>query len=283
MYSYLKLSLRNTIKEEYYNKLKLEYQKSKGFFRVLPDFIIVGAMKGGTSSLYSYLSSHPQVLPSLTKEVHFFDNNFDKGVYWYRRFFPTKFRMIGSDFVTGESSPYYLYHPHTARRIHEVIPEVKIVILLRDPVERAISHYWDMVNIGLEDLPMKQAFKKENERIKNEKEKIRHNSQYKSFNHQMYSYLDRGKYLEQVERYIKYFGNDNIKLLKSKQLFEDTQKTFRRVTRFLGISRYDLESPEIKNESVYYKETPRCVKDMLEEYYRDQKNKIESGLGISFR
>ena len=110
-------------------------------FRALPDFLIVGAQKGGTSSLYAYLAQHPSVLPSFRKEVKFFDCNYFCGHTWYRAHFPLRYKLSRGNRITGEGTPNYLFHPTALQRLALTLIDVKIIILLRNPADRAYSHY----------------------------------------------------------------------------------------------------------------------------------------------
>ena len=120
------------------------YRGTTNWIRLLPDFIIIGTQRGGTTSLYSYLASHPSVGPASTKEVHFFDNKYTKGLAWYRAHFPSAIEKYYAEhiqkrkFITGESSPYYLFHPHVPKRVAKDVPHAKFIVLLRNPVDRAI-------------------------------------------------------------------------------------------------------------------------------------------------
>jgi hypothetical protein len=119
----------------------------------LPDFVVIGTQKGGTTFFYELLSNHPLVRPAVTKELHFFDRNknFDKGVDWYRRCLPESERVDGQRTVTGESSPSYLFSAQAPARMAEVIPDAKLVALLRNPIDRAYSHYQMQVRRGTEE------------------------------------------------------------------------------------------------------------------------------------
>src|SRR5689334_8975756 len=123
------------------------YRNSTSQLRLLPDFIIIGAQKGGTTSLYNYLIEHPLIKSARRKEVHYFDRNFHKGVSWYKAFFPTSLEkyyaenILKKDFITGEGSPEYLFYPHCAEKAVRVLPQAKIIALLRNPVDRAYSQY----------------------------------------------------------------------------------------------------------------------------------------------
>ena len=119
-----------------------------------PDFLIIGTQRGGTTSLYDYLSEHPCIAGAVKKEIEFFDLNYHRGIGWYRAHFPSVLERLyarrarGRKLVTGEATPYYLFHPHAPRRMQEAAPESRLIILLRNPVERAYSHYWHEVRHG---------------------------------------------------------------------------------------------------------------------------------------
>ena len=123
----------------------------------LPDFLLLGAQKAGSTSLYVHLMQHPQIIGVARKELHFFDYKSALGSWWYRTNFPTKAEMaqrsaaLGKPVLTGEASPYYLFHPHAARRIARLLPDVKLIALLRNPVDRAFSHYHHEVRGGSRD------------------------------------------------------------------------------------------------------------------------------------
>src|SRR5436309_16134274 len=106
---------------------------------MLPDFIVIGAQKSGTGSLYAYLNGHPDVAGARVKEVHYFDLHYHRGVDWYLDQFPDE--AAARPRCTGEASPYYLFHPHAPRRAFDLVPDARLIALLRDPVDRAISHY----------------------------------------------------------------------------------------------------------------------------------------------
>src|SRR5690348_836405 len=142
--------------------------------RLLPDFLVIGAQRGGTTSLYQYLQVHPFIEPATTKEVHFFDRRFHKGLAWYRGHFPTaleKYRaehLRGGMFLTGEATPSYLFLPYIPKRVVRVLPHARFIVLLRNPVERAYSHYRHAVELGHEHLAFEEAIKNQAARIDHE-------------------------------------------------------------------------------------------------------------------
>ena len=126
---------------------------------VLPTFIICGTQRGGTTTLYHYLKEHPQICMSEKKEVHYFDLNYHKSLQWYESHFKDcqnkKVKTI------GEASPFYMYLREVPERIDETLPDVKLIFILRNPVDRAYSHYWHEVKLGVEYLPFEEAIKRE--------------------------------------------------------------------------------------------------------------------------
>lgn len=186
----------------------------------LPTFLIAGAMRCGTTSLNSYLREHPEVSVSRPKEVHFFDNNYEAGVDWYLEHFP------GSDDsrAVGEATPDYLYEPEAAARIAATLPDVKILLLLRDPVDRALSHYWHNRSVGREDLSFWEALSAEDDRLAESPEwRAR------------YSYLDRGRYAMQIERFLEHIPRQRILVQTFDDLTTNTVDVYRRTCRFIGV------------------------------------------------
>ena len=180
--------------------------------RVLPNFLIIGVSRSGTTSLYNYLTQHPSVAPALIKEVYFFDRSYKRGLAWYRSFFPTVLEKYYSttvkkkEFITGEATPCYIFHPHVPRRVFKTIPGIKLIVLLRNPVDRAYSFYHHNLRRGLESLSFEEAIESEVKRLRGELEKMMDDENYFSFNRQYYSYLSRGIYVDQLKNWIKSSG-----------------------------------------------------------------------------
>lgn len=221
--------------------LRSNFRQITGGNRMKPSFMIVGAQKAGTTSLYKYLAQHSAIKPTLLKEVHYFDLNYDKPVSWYQSFFPLKKK---NNSITGEASPYYMFHPYAIKRIAEYNPNMKIIVLLRDPASRAISHYYHEVRLGREKLTMREAFDRETSRLEGELEKIKNDSNYVGSNYQRYSYKSRGLYINQIEEIKKYFKEDNIKIIDSKDFFKQTKVTVNDTLNFLGMD----SNPHIKTD-----------------------------------
>src|SRR6266508_3758960 len=166
--------------------------------RMLPGFLVIGTKRGGSTSLYEYLIRHPDVAGCLlTKGSNYFDVNFGRGWSWFRAAFPL---AGGRRTIAGEASPYYMFHPLAPQRIAAALPEVRLIAVLRDPVERAWSHYRYERHRGYEDLPFEEALRREPERLAGEAERMVAEPGYSSFAHRHLAYLARGRYAEQLER-----------------------------------------------------------------------------------
>lgn len=198
-----------------------------------PDFLIIGTQKGGTTSLYQYLLAHPHIAPAASKEVHFFDLQFDQGADWYRSQFPPP--VPAGQPLTGEATPYYLFHPLVPQRVAAFCPQVKLIVLLRNPVDRALSHYHHEVRWGFEDLPLAEAIAAEDDRLAGEAEKFAADPLYASYAYQHYSYRARGRYREQLVQWRSHFSASQILILSSHKLNQDTAATLDRVAEFLAL------------------------------------------------
>ena len=210
-------------------------------FRRRPDFIVLGTQKGGTTSLFRYLVQHPLVIPAERKEVGFFSDLYDRGLPWYRGQFPRFNKRVRLSIKrrgwirTGEATPYYLFHPLAAERIRAFDADMKMVVMLRDPVERAYSHYRHHVKLGEETLSFEAAIEAEPDRLQGEEERMLANPDYEGRNYRLFSYLTRGQYAEQLERFFERFQRSQFLILSSEAFFADPAGVFERTQRFLGL------------------------------------------------
>lgn len=241
--------------------------------RVLPDFLIIGVQRAGTTSLYRYLTQHPAVRPIvLTKGAHYFDTNYHEGIDWYRAFFPTRWRKalierrLGTRMLTGEGSPYYVFHPLAPHRIKEVLPDVKLILMLRDPVERAYSHYHHEVARGFETLSFEEAIRCEPQRLAGERERMIADPTYNSFEYQHHSYLARGRYLEQILTWHALFPPEQLLILKSEEFFAEPEAGFDRVLRFLGLPPWRPRKFERFNARRYAPMDPGTRRELIRHF-----------------
>jgi len=253
----------------------------------MPDFIIIGAQRCGTTSLYNYLMEHPNVVPAFRKEVHFFDNHFSKGITWYRSHFPFAIhkhyakRIRHQDFITGEATPYYIFHPHAPQRVLETVPRVKLIVLLRNPVDRAYSHYHHEVKMGGETLSFEDAIEREQEKLPVEMAKMLEDKNYNSFDHQKYSYLSRGIYVDQLENWTSFFHREQILVLKSEDFFNDPATTLEQVIEFLSLPNWKLSNEYKEYNRAHYPEMDAATRERLSDYFEPHNQRLYEYLGVN--
>jgi hypothetical protein len=248
--------------------------------RVLPDFLLIGVMKGGTTSFFNYLAKHPQIRPPFRKEIKFFDIHYLQGLGWYRAHFPTRFKM-NPGIVTGEATPYYIFHPIARDRIAKILPNVRLITLLRNPVDRAYSHYNHMVRVGREPLSFEEAMDREAERLSGEEGKILADPRYSTFNHLHYSYLARGRYVEQLEKWFKLFPREQMLILASEELYTSPASAYRKAIEFLGLSAWEPNDFKVYKQGAY-EEMPSSIRKHLIDYYQPYNQKLYDFLNRKF-
>jgi hypothetical protein len=260
--------------------------------RPLPDFLIVGTKRGGTTSLWNWLLQHPGVLPMFPsaenlKSPHYFYWHYHRGPNWYRSHFAsTPARAVAArrgrgPAVTGEASPNYLYDPRVPGRAGALLPQAKIVILLRDPVERAYSHYKERVRAGVEFLSWEEALTAEPYRLAGELDRMSADPLYYSRPMDYYSYRDRGVYRPQVERWLAQYPAESVLIVRSEDLYQEPGRTFLTVTDFLGLRPVPLLDPKRFN----YKKAAKMLDQTraeLSAYFEPHNAGLEELLGRSF-
>ena len=222
------------------------YGHATSFARALPDFLILGAQKAGTTALYSYLRRHPEIGGPAWKEISYFDRHYRRGTGWYRGQFP--FRSDGR--IAGEASPGYLFHPLAPERVKETVPDAKLIVLVRNPVERALSHYHHEVALGREPLSFEEAIEAEPERTRGEEERLVREPGYFSHAWWDYTYVARGRYAEQLERWFAVLPREQLLVLAAEEMAAEPAQTYERVLEFVGASPHKLDSfPRIYEQS----------------------------------
>jgi len=199
--------------------LGIQWRRATFFARPLPRFLILGAQRCGTTSLYEWLCLHPQIEVASQKEIHYFDLNYQRGNVWYRSHFP----LTRPGRISGEATPYLLYHPLAPQRVsRDLSAETVLIAILRDPSERAISHYWHERRLGVEKEPLAKALDLESSRLLGTEERVR-KGEY-SFEHQHFSYTARGEYARQLRHWFDYVAQDRILVIDSEELFSSAFK-----------------------------------------------------------
>jgi len=224
--------------------------------RRLPDFIIIGAQKAGTTSLFHYLNNHPDVGPAWRKEIHFFDRWYSNGLDWYRAHFP----LYAEATITGEGSTNYLQHPDAPLRMRHCIPNAKLIVMLRNPVDRAYSQHQMNVRKGIETLSFEDALEAEPYRLQNQPDCL-------STEWRVASYLTRGLYASQLQRWLDQFPQEQLLVIKSEEFFEDPDKEFRRVLAFLDLEPCVEARYEVLHDGGDYPRILPATRERLAAYY----------------
>jgi hypothetical protein len=224
-----------------------------------PDFLIIGAQKSGTTSLYRYLIQHPSISPAVRKETHFFDKRYNLGMEWYLSQFPSLNEENRST-LTGEATPRYICHPKSRNRIHKHLPNAKLIAILRNPVDRAFSNYHHWIRKGHEiDFTFEEA-------IRNDEHGI----------------LSRGKYFHQLKGWFARYPKDQLLILDSESFFLDPNPALSKICSFLKIPEWELENYGVYNQNKYGEQMNPKTRKWLISYFKPYNKKLYQLLGQKF-
>jgi hypothetical protein len=240
-----------------------------------PDFVIVGTQRGGTTSLHAYLSAHPQVETPVTKELHFITDRYDRGLDWYLGQFPAE---LPPERITGEATPYSLFHPLAPRRLREIAPAARLIALLRNPIDRAYSHYLLERSRGNETLDFAAALDAEMERLDGEEARLVREPAYVSAHHKQASYVSRGEYARQLKSWFGVFPREQILVIRSEDLYKQPSETFARVVQFLGIGP-DVQIPFITHNQTSGPPLDLAVRRRLSQHFAPHNAQLADLLG----
>lgn len=248
--------------------------------RVLPDFLIFGAKKCGTTSLYWYLTQHPKALPAYAKELNFFNYQYGRGIDWYRRFFPTVFEKYaravrGWPVVTGEATPDYIFFPAAAARIAEHLPDVRLIALLRNPVDRAYSAYHHRVRLGVESRDFADAVREE---IRRDRARARDGKKPGKGKGKGSSYLEKGDYGAYLRHWYDRFPSSRILVLRTEDMARDPAGTANTAFEFLGLEPYETTDYR-KQNAAPYPPMAQDVREELIEFFRPKNERLYERLG----
>ncbi|WP_202805792.1 sulfotransferase [Actinopolymorpha alba] len=256
--------------------------------RLVPSFLLAGGQRCGTTSLHRALIAHPVVAgPVLHKGVNYFDLNYDRGPAWYRGHFPllsTARRRAGNWSVGSgepqamESTGYYLYHPLALPRIARDLPGVRLIVMLRDPVERAYSAYKHAVARGFETESFERAQELEPERLAGEEERLASDPSYQSHAHRHFAYVERGRYSEQLRRVFDLLGRDRVHVLESEEFFTKPEDSYAEALEFLGLPSW-LPSSFDQHNARPSEPMPGSVRRRLEEHFQPYDEELTNLLG----
>ena len=212
----------------------LAWGAATSHWRLEPSFMVIGGQRCGTTSIFKSLAEHPQVLrPPTDKGTDYYTLHYNRGMSWYRSRMPTAATARGAARTYGspqafEACTYYLFHPFAAERIAKDFPDIKLVAMLRDPVERAYSAYKHEFARGFEREPdFMRALELEDERLAGEVDRMRADPTYESHAHRHQAYRHRGQFAEQLDRYYHHFDRRNIHVMSSEAFFADPGAEYR--------------------------------------------------------
>jgi len=258
-----------------------------------PDFIIIGAQKCGTSSLHAYLEQHSEIEGSIPKEIHFFDRDIylGKKLNSYRRHF-----LSGTNHLCFESSPSYLYAPGAAQNIYKYYPEIKLIVILRDPVKRAFSA-WNHYKVHFETGTFRRTISKGKKRkgnLINEKF-FKDRASFPDFRECIEIELElielgtgfepailrRGLYLSQLQEYWRLFSKEKLMIIGFQDLIKNPAATMGEITSFLETNKFDWENVEFKpqNQNYYKQSMGDDDKFFLDAFYNEPNKKLFDEIG----
>ncbi|MEG4112181.1 MULTISPECIES: tetratricopeptide repeat protein [unclassified Microcoleus] len=237
----------------------------------VPNFIIIGSQRCGTTSLYTYLSKHPQILTPIKKEMDFFSWHFDRGIDWYLAHFPPM--PQGEQFVTGEASPSYFDCWEAPERLYRLFPEAKLIVLLRNPVDRAISQFYRLTGLNWEARSLDQV-------ISDEVERLNQNPEY-IIGEEPGNYLARGRYIEFIKNWLAFFPREQLLILKSEDFYAGAAAIVQQVLEFLDLPEYQLSDYQNANPGSY-QPVNQSIRNWLRDYFRPYNQQLEEYLGRKF-
>lgn len=260
--------------------------------RVLPNALLIGAAKCGTTSLYAHLAQHPSFAPARTKEIYFFTNTFRanparRTTLWYRTQFPTvairaRIRRATGAFVTAEATPCYLFDPLAPARVRAVVPDAKLIVLVRDPVAMAYSFYQMKLRGGIETLSFEDALDAEEARTAGERERLTSEPNHYSVALDHFAYRARARYAEQLDRWLEHFPRERIAIFAAERYKADPAGVVRDAQAFLGLDARPTEPHAQPNSGGPYAPMAPATRDRLRDYFRPFNERLYAIAGEDF-
>ena len=251
--------------------------------------MIIGVQKAGSTSLYDLVIQHPAIAPASKKEINYFQRPcyYKYSKLWYRSHFPTKlsrswfYKKTNQKLLTGEASIHYIFSPLAPRRMKEALPDAKLILILRNPIDRAYSHYRMKLRVKKEALPFEKAIELEEERCAGERERIIKDPDFVPIHYKDHSYLARGLYADQLENWFKHYDRKQFLILTTENLRDNRQRTLNQVFDFLQVPPFQIEN--LRNLNVAnYQAMNEDTRKFLVKYYRPHNEKLAKLLRRDF-
>ena len=261
---------KDKLRQYYHRYFKRGFSGITASSRVFPDFIIIGTVRSGTTSLYYNICKHKSILPAAYDEIGFFDSNYNLGTDWYRSMFPTQKHMRTIEIstgnsITGEDTPFYFWKEEVADRIKKLLPDIKLIGIFRNPVDRAYSNYNLSVRNNVEKLTFEDAINEEIEYLEN--------FSRRECTDRMRSYLSKGFYDEQMKIWFDRFPKKQIHILSTEDMRDNPQETLQNIFRFLQVSDYEIQNPE-NRKAVEYDQMNDDIREKLLKLYKPHNEKF---------
>ena len=267
--------IQSLFQKLYYQLYQRNLYAITGPIRSLPDFIIIGTVRSGTTSLYYNICHHTCILPAAYDELGFFDSNFHLGLNWYRSLFPTNLlkwyiRISQNHALTGEDTPFYIWNPLVAKRILKILPNIKLIVLFRNPIDRAYSNYHLGVRVGSENLSFEDAIQIELDNLNNEK--ITDEDNIKKFTIPR-SYIAKGFYADQLKIWQKLFKPEQLFIISTEDFESNSQETLNKIFNFLDVPKQTILNPE-KHKVATYPKMKSETRKFLVDFYKKHNAKL---------
>ena len=272
------------LKKIYWNFFRRNIFGITGPLRVLPDFIIIGSMKCGTTSLYYDICEHPCVSPAAYDEIGFFDSNFHVGLNWYRSMFPTKRRIEDirrkeGVAITGEDTPFYFWNPVAAKRIQKLLPNIKLITILRNPIDRAYSEYQDLVS-SESNSPSFETFIENEINTRRKDSSLITEENFEIFN-QKNSYLLKGIYVDQLKIWAGLFPKEQIFTLSTENLNSEPITALESVFQYLNLPDYKIKNIQHQKQKKYVPMNSQTRKILIE-FFKPHNERLFKFIGKKF-
>jgi hypothetical protein len=268
----------------YYQLIQRHVFAITGFIRVIPDFLVIGAKRCGTTSLYQHLPEHPCISKSPYDNMGFFNDNFHLGVNWYKSFFPTTFtrnkiKSKFGDFLAFDVTTKYMEEESTANNVYQTKPNMKIIIILRNPVDRAYSQYHLSVRQTAERRSFEDVVEENMNRLN--KESHEHYEIKPRFSAKEDNYLKKGLYALQLRYWLKIFPRENILIVSTEEFESNQQIIYNKIFEFLNISKSEVKNTK-KMEKGNYPPMKSETRNLLLEYFRPHNHELFELINMEF-
>ncbi len=251
--------------------------------RKKPTFFIIGVQKAGTTSLYNYLIQHPQIKEALIKETHFFNMNYNKGMFYYRALFPISFSKQS---ITGEATPDYFDHPKVPERLYKHFPDAKLIVIFRNPLDRAFSHFNFVQSYNDEEkkLTFEEALNLEEERLKFAFDRLDADIYNSAREISNYGYVYKSLYSKHLSRWLKFFPLSNFLFIDFDELKKSPNDVLKKIFKFLGVKDdFSINDTKVRNKTTYRSMLNDETKKELEKKFEKYNTELKHLTKIDFK